>query len=140
MTDTPSNLRYRSPELQAEIDAAKQAAQPKHTPTPYRQGTTLMTRKVMNMGKDWIESNETRERLMVFSSFRDIDKGRSRQLVAQCQNEKDAAFIVRACNSHDALVKALEDLLQNLEEGDFISTTRIDNAKVALAKAKGGQQ
>jgi hypothetical protein len=35
------------------------------------------------------------------------------------------------------LMAALERLVANLDEGDFISTTRIDDARAAIAKAKG---
>jgi hypothetical protein len=35
------------------------------------------------------------------------------------------------------LLEALERLVANLNEGDFISNTRIDEARAALAKAKG---
>lgn len=38
------------------------------------------------------------------------------------------------------LYEALEALVLNLEEGDFISTTRIDAAIAALAKARGETQ
>lgn len=33
------------------------------------------------------------------------------EIVATCHNDLDAAFIVRACNSHEALVKACDDAL-----------------------------
>ena len=35
------------------------------------------------------------------------------------------------------LLAALEALVANLDEGDFISTTRIDAARAALSKARG---
>jgi hypothetical protein len=52
------------------------------------------------------------------------------------------AFDCDTANAHliaaaPALYKALERLVANLDEGDFISTTRIDEALAALAKARG---
>lgn len=53
----------------------------------------------------------------------------------------NAAFIVRACNSHAALVEALESVLAALDEanGDPRHPEAI-KARAALAQAKGGQQ
>jgi len=50
----------------------------------------------------------------------------------------NAAFIVKACNSHDDLVKALEAMTDRWEP-DCIGTDRImwENALAALALAKG---
>ncbi len=50
----------------------------------------------------------------------------------------NAAFIVRACNTHDELVAALEDAYQALSEemGFYQSTTAI-KIRAALRKAKG---
>lgn len=65
---------------------------PKHTPTPYKQ--------------EW-------EGKAVL--------GASGEYVAQCQKETgvdpvaNAAFIVLACNNHDKLVEALEDVRENLK-------------------------
>lgn len=54
------------------------------------------------------------------------DMGRSRE-----ENLANAAFIVKACNSHDALVKALEDI-RELECGPLNQASAI--AREALAK------
>ena len=40
------------------------------------------------------------------------------ELEAQC--EATAAFIVRACNSHAALVEALKSIVHNVDSGDSI--------------------
>lgn len=49
----------------------------------------------------------------------------------------NAAFIVKAVNCHQELVDAAKAVLDNLREGDFISTTRLDALQAAIAKAKG---
>lgn len=45
----------------------------------------------------------------------------------------DAEFIVRACNSHDALVAALEEMLSPSGTGE----ARFTKARAALSAAKG---
>lgn len=55
--------------------------------------------------------------------------------------ETDAAFIVRACNSHDELVEALESLVRQQEDvfkGGSVNAD-LKPAYAALAKAEGGQ-
>jgi hypothetical protein len=47
--------------------------------------------------------------------------------------EADAHLIAAA----PELLGALERIVANLDEGDFISNTRIDEARAALAKARG---
>ena len=63
------------------------------------------------------------------------------------QHEANAAFIVRCCNSHDELVKALEELLEdcdgwsNPETGAYRlfhpTMASLNKARKALAAAKG---
>lgn len=59
--------------------------------------------------------------------------------IAHCygeDHEANAAFIVRACNSHDDLVAALEQMTahyEHLDDGDG----SIQQARAAIAKAKG---
>jgi hypothetical protein len=49
------------------------------------------------------------------------------------QNEANARLIASAPD----LLEALESLVANLAEGDFISETRIDAARAAIRKATG---
>lgn len=49
----------------------------------------------------------------------------------------DAAFIVRACNAHDALVAALEYALQIIEHPTVSSRKAITQAREAIKLARG---
>lgn len=73
--------------------------------------------------------------------------------VAEVADEEKAAFIVRACNSHEALVKALEAARRQIVtlggdprkfiaddgsiEGDEIQAAILDGIDAALSLAKG---
>lgn len=66
--------------------------------------------------------------------------------VAQGITKEDATFIVTACNSHTALVEALQQLtfevshhLQSNDRGALVQNA-VTNARAALALAKGGAQ
>lgn len=59
------------------------------------------------------------------------------------QGEHDAQFIIRACNAHEELVKALQECVEQLEMIPFYEKTNSDiaavnNAKRALAHAEKG--
>ena len=65
----------------------------------------------------------------------------------EAEMEANAAFIVRACNSHAALVEALETLLNcpdlNMDSLEIETEGAIDQARAAIARATGqgeGQQ
>lgn len=51
----------------------------------------------------------------------------------------NAAFIVRACNAHEALVEAVEQFIRHLNDPDGPSFpfTIIEEARAALATARG---
>jgi len=56
------------------------------------------------------------------------------------ERDANAEFIVRACNAHDALVRALKDLKEDLENNGEIFKTdqkRIDIIQYALRLAEG---
>ncbi len=60
------------------------------------------------------------------------------------ESEADAAFIVRACNSHEELLAALEDCIESLSrlpnlDGAY-RITCIAQAQAALTKVKGESQ
>jgi hypothetical protein len=94
-----------------------------HTPTPwarYDDGKLA--------ARGWIKS---------------VCKGIPEQMVAQAigvgaieEREANAAFIVRAVNSHDDLVKALEAMLE--KHGGLEISPAARQARAALAKAVGG--
>ena len=53
-------------------------------------------------------------------------------------SNENAAFIVRACNAHDDLVAAVEELLEHLADNDpeLSGSPLCGMARAALAKAK----
>ena len=51
--------------------------------------------------------------------------------------EANAAFIVRACNSHDELVQALEAVLKSCSSNSKASLKAVIQARLALTHAKG---
>jgi hypothetical protein len=57
-----------------------------------------------------------------------------KRVIAECEREEDAAFIVRACNSHEQLIQALRDIINYAESCDDDSV-ELDNARLALAAA-----
>lgn len=108
--------------------------QPKHTPTPWKaiehenknafEGNIVITPNDMNDAVCTVWTCDTEE-----------------------ETQANAAFIVRACNSHAALVEALEDLFNCCmaeidEDGEcinegFSSNSALGKAKAALTLAKG---
>lgn len=94
---------------------------PSHTPTPWALNEPIKTE--------------------IVSGYGSTDIG-----VAQNLREADAAFIVRAVNSHEELVKALKDVLFVLkgqaEHGNFLDSSERDISlegvvEQAIAKAEG---
>lgn len=89
-----------------------------HTPTPWQQGTSA-NRRAMDT---------------IFT-----DKGQVQicRVDTSCpedgENEANAAFIVKACNAHDELVKTLEWVSQKL--WDKLDHSEILNIKGQIAKA-----
>jgi len=103
---------------------------PTHTPGPWVNDEGLH-----NMMEFRIYSPTGRviARLQDFTTFReDVEEA-----------EANAAFIVRACNAHEELVKALETLLERANGLDQSAThdglsncNAITKARIAIAKAK----
>jgi len=56
-----------------------------------------------------------------------------------CRMEANAHFIVRACNCHDELLEALEDLVSDWEITGELELSVLSNARAAIAKARGEQ-
>ena len=75
---------------------------------PWAVGQTLRTRTTQVWTDEQWQQNESAEKRLVFAGFRASDQGRSRELIAECKTPEDAAFIVRAANSHHKLLEALE--------------------------------
>lgn len=48
----------------------------------------------------------------------------------------NAEFIVRACNSHEALLESLQEMVKWIEEGDY-EDGFLGKARAAIAKATG---
>lgn len=69
------------------------------------------------------------------------DDGEDTHKVASGLSQSDAAFIVRACNSHYDLIAALEGLTSWCEGYEIaenpIALKYIEKARAALSKAKG---
>jgi hypothetical protein len=51
--------------------------------------------------------------------------------------QANAAFIVRACNSHYEMLAALKGMLSIADRYTGVCLKEIDNARAAIAKAKG---
>lgn len=56
-------------------------------------------------------------------------------LIANCSNQANAAFIVRACNCHDELVEALKHIKS--EYGYCLPEKTMQKINKAIAKAEG---
>lgn len=96
-----------------------------HTPTPWAQGITCATD-----GSRYITADCG-------------TKYHRRKIVAEAEEgpgaQDNAAFIVRACNAHDALVEALEGLLTipPSEPQDGPMSNWPEKARAALTLARG---
>lgn len=89
-----------------------------HTPTPYGQGCAQASCFIY--GRLAPSENEN-------------------EVIARCNSPVTAAFIVRACNAHDALAVALERLVKAIRHVntnlDF--SGELEQAGAALALARG---
>ncbi len=90
----------------------------KHTPGPWTQGVTLVTRDTRQWSAEQIAANDAHERRMVFVNFSSSDEGRGRRLIATCEREEDAQLIADAPRLYDEnqrLQKANAELLRALK-------------------------
>ena len=105
-----------------------------HTPTPW------VLRSGMSSGH-WIcngNSDSLYERLAIVD-LAPTEEG------SEAAGQANAEFIVRACNTHEGLVRAMEDLLHHIpveynnhgEPIDQELATAMSMAEIALAKARG---
>ncbi len=116
-----------------------------HTPTPWAVGHTLRTRDTQRWTDEQWERNESIERRLVFVNFRASDQGRSRERIAEFREPDDAEFAVRACNSYEDLLAALEGVMDHIEQlnrghaSSLLSPDRLDKARAAIDKARNTQ-
>ena len=99
-------------------------------------GRTLRTRETANWSPRQLERSDAIEARLVFVNFHEIDEGKSRQLVAQFQNESDAVLYVETVNNLDALLEVVEaakkwKFLVEEEVGGLVMA----NAEIDLANA-----
>lgn len=96
--------------------------QTKHTPLPWMVDNRRSIVKVRS---------EKRE-VAVLSGRLDSEHGRE-------TIQANAAFIARACNSHDELLEALENIVKYAEQGcDCLCDAKeLENAKIIIKKARG---
>jgi len=124
-----------------------------HTPTPWQQGRLLSTTVTREWDDDYREQKEYEESALVCVNFHASDEGRSRRIIAVATHMDgnagaNAAFIVRAVNCHEELVKALEDAIELINDingchGCADNSADPDESRrkalaAALAKAKEG--
>lgn len=64
-------------------------------------------------------------------------KGISFDFEANDLAEGNAEFVLRAANSHDSLVKALEDVMDGFYKSDGSLDAAMKQARAALSQAKG---
>ena len=108
-----------------------------HTPTPWK----IVSREQYNHSKITISGKDYEGAR--FQPIASIEAGNSNALhlvIDEQTQQANAAFIVRACNSHADLVAALEACLAivNLQNGNLYAKTNEiqDMARAVLAKAK----
>ena len=92
-----------------------------HTATPWQQGRLLSTAVTREWDESHLEQGEYEESTLVCVNFHASDQGRSRRIVAVATHMDgnagaNAAFIVRAANSHAALVAALRSAIDCVDE------------------------
>ena len=106
----------------------------KHTPTPWIVIDGIL-RHNSNSDADCVQIAEITHSPLGL----DWDGCRTRAVGLE-ESNANAAFIARACNSHDALISALQGVVDNLSQNKTFPAD-VENAKRlavnALAKAKG---
>ncbi len=106
-----------------------------HTPTPKHKRTP----------GEWVAINEDTAGNGPYSIIPDGPGGTIASVYGDtvCEAQANASFIVRACNSHDALTEALSQLLDRLDHHGSIDPVReegpILDARQALNQAKKGE-
>lgn len=121
----------------------------KHTPTPWYYAPAMqtgLTRPYEKFDIYHVTPPDRDNSYGINTGGRKVFLGMIRSRPSKSETEANAAFIVRAVNSHDALVEALEDIIHAaFEHGNKgLSGKTLDPdgellgaAKEALALAKG---
>ena len=133
-TEIKEILKRHAAEL-AEFESNAAMAVPKHTPTPWESNNNLLkTDALIEIFSDKDEMGE--KPIADVYSYENFDEA-----------EANAAFIVRACNCHDELVKTIKVLSESLQEAVSLTSVNrgynrrwqldIDQARNALEKAEG---
>lgn len=109
-----------------------------HSPLPWSQGRTLLTRETRRWTRDAILANNAIEDRFVFSQFSERDEGRSRILIARCELPLDARFISAAPDMYMALL-AVDKCFNTNPGNEFERLANIANKLVvdAVWKAEG---
>lgn len=110
----------------------------KHTPTPWYKVQEFANRWAIEYRKDGFVPLSLAK---ITITCCEVSGGKDEE------NSANAAFIVRACNSHDDLVAALEKCVEALKDASFKVTGDIcpmfdeprKDAEAVLAKAKAGE-
>lgn len=106
-----------------------------HTPGPWSQGFTLMTKETKRWSREQLIENNARESERVFASFSALDQGRSRVLVAICGSSDNARLIAAAPD----LLEALEVLIAETDPLRLNAGEPWCRVRAAIAKARGDQ-
>lgn len=121
-------------ERDGQLDPAifRKSGEAAHTPTPYV------------VSKQY-RSNDQLPHYWDVCTVREDGADTVYETVAENLSEQDAAFIVRACNSHAALVEALKAILNDhakcvaCEQPGFLTDLQVEQASAALAQAQESQ-
>ena len=103
----------------------------KHTATPWKLSKNGDVETIRIFCKNGYEVCRASDLPSVFGNNRYGDGGTKEQ-------EANAEFIVRACNSHDALVEACQEMFEELLSQQYNPTSKIMKKwKQALKQAEG---
>lgn len=112
-----------------------------HTPGPWSQGRTLRTSQTMRWNAEQFKANDAIEEKMVFAYFSQNDQGRSRVLVASCDDTANACLVAAAPLLLDELLNIVNIDMAKMREDfgpDAEHQFRLwaqNRARAAIAKA-----
>jgi hypothetical protein len=111
-------------------------ADTQHTPTPWSIGGLSS-----NPGEGHVIESDSADRTIAWTA-NSYCTANDEEYISQ-EDEANAEFIVRACNSHDALLRAIQEVLYSYEDDSDTDLaikleSPMENLQEAIAKAKGG--